>query len=171
MAKVDARLEMWKNSHNLHATLKKSHAHTKQVSMAGYFSDTEEIIQPSWSLFQHDCVAAFELWERLPLPPAFSAKDLPGRWTYVLNISRILTIDHHPVESDEDSVPQSIMDNKSLYNWNGDMDNPNNSKDDCKADVECDIDLGSIIKHPTITEQRGVCTAPNVSGLIFTTWK
>jgi hypothetical protein len=44
----------------------------------GFISDTEEIIKASWSLYQHDVAAAFKLSERSPLPPHFSAKDLPG---------------------------------------------------------------------------------------------
>jgi hypothetical protein len=46
----------------------------------------EEIIKASWSLFQHDGAAAFKLSELSPLPPALSAKDLPGERTQILNI-------------------------------------------------------------------------------------
>jgi hypothetical protein len=48
------------------------------MTAVGYISDTEEIVKESWQLFQHDAVAVFKLLERSPLPPALSAKDLPG---------------------------------------------------------------------------------------------
>jgi hypothetical protein len=48
------------------------------MTAIGYILDTEEIVKASLSLFQHDCAAAFKLSERSPLPPALSAKDLPG---------------------------------------------------------------------------------------------
>jgi len=42
------------------------------------------------------------------VPPADSAKDLPGEGSQVLNVCRIKQIDHHPAESDEDHSPESI---------------------------------------------------------------
>jgi hypothetical protein len=78
MAQVHNVLEMWQGSHHLHATQKESRAHNKQITAVGFISDTEEIIKASWSLYQHDVAAAFKLSERSPLPPHFSAKDLPG---------------------------------------------------------------------------------------------
>jgi hypothetical protein len=75
------------------------------MTAVGYISDTEEIVKASWSLFQHDGAAAFKLSERSPLPPALSAKDLPGGKSQILNIRRIRKINRHPVESDEDSAP------------------------------------------------------------------
>jgi len=78
MAKVHDFLEMWQGSQNLLATQKLSSAQNKQMTAVGYISHMEEIIKASWSLFQHDCVAAFKLSERLLLPPALSAKDLTG---------------------------------------------------------------------------------------------
>jgi len=48
------------------------------MTAVGYILDTEEIVKASWSLFQHDGAATFKLSERSPLPPALSAKDLPG---------------------------------------------------------------------------------------------
>jgi hypothetical protein len=70
----------------------------------------EEIVKASWSQFQHDGAAAFKLSERSPLPPALSAKDLPGGQTQILNVRRIWSINLHPVESDENSAPESISD-------------------------------------------------------------
>jgi len=80
----------------------------------GYISDTEEIVKASWSIFQHDGVAAFKLSEKSPVPPALSAKDLPGGRKQILNVRRINQIDCHPAESDEDSLPESISDTKKL---------------------------------------------------------
>jgi len=121
MAKVHNFLEMWQCSQNLRATQKESRAQNKQMTAVGYISDTEEIVKASWSLFHHDGAAAFKLSERSPLPPALSAKDLPGRRTQILNVCRIRRINHHPVKSDEDSAPESISDTDDWLNWNGDV--------------------------------------------------
>jgi hypothetical protein len=59
MAKVHDCLKMWQGNQNLHATQKESRAQNKEMSAAGYISDTEEITKASWSLFQHDGAAAF----------------------------------------------------------------------------------------------------------------
>jgi len=77
MANVHNFLEMWQGSQNLRATQKEFCAQNKQMTAVGYNSDTKEIVKASWSLFQHDGVAAFKLSERSPLPPPLSAKDLP----------------------------------------------------------------------------------------------
>jgi len=120
MAKVYDFLEMWQGSQNLCATQMDSRAQTKQMTAVGYISDTEEIVKSSWSLFQHDGAAAFKLSERSPLQPAWSAKDLPGGRTQILNVRRIRRINGHPLEIDEDSAPESILDTEDWLNWNGD---------------------------------------------------
>jgi hypothetical protein len=107
MVKVQDFLEMWQGSQNLCATQKESCAQNKRMTAIQYISDTEEIVKVSWSLFQHDGAAAFTLSERSPLPPALSAKDLPGGRTQILNVRRIRRIHCHPVEMDEESVPES----------------------------------------------------------------
>jgi len=89
MAKVHDFLEMWQGSNNLRATQKKSSTQNKQMTAVGYISDTAEIVKASWSLFQHDGAAAFKLPERSPLPPALSAKNLPGGRTQILNVRYI----------------------------------------------------------------------------------
>jgi len=61
MAKVHDFLEMWQGSQNLRATQKESRAQNKQMTAIGSISDTEEIVNASWSLFQHDGAAAFKL--------------------------------------------------------------------------------------------------------------
>jgi len=81
-----------------------------------------------------------------------SAKDLPGGRTQILNIRRIRRINHHPVESDDDSTPESISDTDDWMNWNGDLDNPNDSEDDCTADDESDIDPNNGIEDPECPE-------------------
>jgi len=110
IVKVHDFLEMWQGSQNLHATQMESHAQNMQMTAVGYISDTEEIVKASWLLFQHDGATAFKLSERSPLPPALSAKDLPGGRTQILNVRRIWRINRHPVESDKDSAPESISD-------------------------------------------------------------
>jgi hypothetical protein len=171
MAKVHDFLEMWQGSQNLHATQKESRAQNKQMTAVGYISDTKEIVKASWALFQHDGAAAFILSERSPLPSPLSAKNLPGGRTQILNVRRIRRINRHPVESDEDSAPESISDTDDWHNWNGDLDNPNDSEDNCAADVESDMEQDNTIEDPESPEQRDVSAAPNVPGLIRPTRK
>jgi len=166
MAKVHDFLEMWQGSQNLRATQKESRARNKQMTAIGYISDTEEIFKASWSFFQHDGAAAFKLSERSPLPPPLSAKDLPGGQTQILNVRRIRRINHHPVEIDKGSAPESISDTEDWLNWNGDLENPNDCEDDCAVDVESDMEQDNSIEDPESPEQRDVSAAPNVPGLI-----
>ena len=95
MAKVHDFLEMWQGSQILCATQKESHARNKQMTAVRYISDTEEIINASWTNFQHDGAAAFKLSERSPQPPALSAKDFLGGQTEILNVCQIKKIDPH----------------------------------------------------------------------------
>jgi len=171
MAKVHDVLEMWQGSQNLRATQKESRAQNKQITAIGYISDMEEIVKASWSLFQHDGAAAFKLSERSPLPPPLSAKDLPGGRTQILNVRPIRRINRHPVESDEDSAPESISDTDDWLNWNGDLDNPIDSEEDCAVDDESDIEQNNGIKDPECPEQQDVRAAPNVPGLVRPTRK
>jgi hypothetical protein len=105
MAKVLDFFEMWQGSQNLCATQKEPRGQNKQMTAVGYISDTEEIVKSSWLLLQNDRAAAFKSSERSPLPPALSAKDLPGGRTQILNVRRMRIINRHPVESNEDSAP------------------------------------------------------------------
>jgi len=166
MAKVHDFLDMWQGSQNLRTTPKESCAQNKQMTAVGYISDTEESIKPSWSLCQHDGAAAFKLSERSPLPPALSAKELAGGRPQVLNVRRIRRIDRHAVESDDDSAPTSISDTENWLNWNGDLDNPNESEDNCEADNESDVEQDNWVEDSECPEQQDVCAAPNVPGLI-----
>jgi len=171
MANVHNFLEILQGSQNLHATQKESRAQNKQMTAVGYILDTEECVKASWSLFQHDGVAAFKLSERSPLPPALSAKDLPGGRTQILNVRQIQRINCHPVESDDDSAPESISDTDDWLNWNGDLDNPNDSEDDCAADDESDIGPNNAIEDPECPEQQDVSAAPDLRGLVRPTQK
>jgi len=171
MAKVHDFLEMWQGSQNLHATQKKSCAQNKQMTAVGYIPDTEEIVKSSCSLFHHAGAAAFKLPERSPLPPALSAKDHPGGQTEILNVRRILRINSHPVECDEDSTTESISDTADWLNWKGDLDNPNDSEEDCATDNDSNIEHNNCIKDQECPEQEYVSAAPTVPGLVRPTRK
>ena len=171
MAKVHNSLEMWQGSRKLCATQKESLTQNKQMTAIGYISDIEEIVKASWSHFQHDGAAAFKLSERSPLPPALSAKDLPGGRTQILNVRRIWRINCYPVESDKDSTPESISDSENWLNCNGNLDNPNDSEDNCAANDEWDIEHKYGIEDPECPEQQDVSVAPNVPGLVRPTRK
>jgi len=170
MAKVHDFLEMWQGSQNLCGTHQITCTQNMQITAVGYISDTEEIVRSSWLVFQHDGLAAFKLSGRSPLPPPLSAKDLPGGRTQILNVRRIRRINHHPVESDQDSAPENILDTEHWLNWNGDLDDPIDSEDDCAADIESDIVQDKSIKDPECPEQRDVSAAPDVPRLIRPTW-
>jgi len=171
MAMVHDVLEMWQGSQNLRATQMESRAQNKQMTAMGYISDTEQIVNASWSLFQHNGAAAFKLSERSPLPPALSAKDLPAGRTQILNVHQIRKINRHPVESDDDSAPESISDSDDWLNWNSDFDNPDDSEEDYAADDESDIEHNNPIEDPECPEQQVVSAAPNVPGLVQPTRK
>jgi len=104
------------------------------MTAVGYISDTEEIINASWTNFKHDGAAAFKLSERSTQPPALPAKYLLQGRTQILNAGRINEIDCHPVETDENWAPKSISHTKNWLNWKCDMDNTNESEEDWKAD-------------------------------------
>jgi len=141
------------------------------MTAVGYIWDTEESVKASWSLFQHDGAAAFKLSERSPLPPALSAKDLPGGRTQILNVHRIRRINRDPFDSDDDTAPESISDTNDWLNWNGDLDNPNGSEDDCAADDEPNIGPNNGIEDQECPEQQDVSAAPNVPRLVRPTRK
>jgi len=166
MAKVHDLLEIWQGSQHLLTAQKESPSQNKQMTAVGYISDTEESVVGSWSLFHHDGAAAFTLSERSPLPHAFSAMELAGGWTQVLNVHLVRRIEHHPVECDEDSAPETVSEIENWLDWNGDLDYPNDSQDDCEADNPSDAEQDNCIEYPECSEQWDVCAAPNVPGLI-----
>jgi hypothetical protein len=171
MAMFHDFLEMWQGSLNLPATQKESRTQNKQIAAVGFISDTEEIIKAFWSNFQYDGAATSKLSERSLLPPALCAKDLPGGRTQVLNFSQIRQIDHHPAKSVKDSTPNSIADTENWFHWNGDLDNANDSEDECEADDESDIEPGSGITASESPQHRVVSAAQNVPGLLGPTQK
>jgi hypothetical protein len=136
------------------------------MTAVGYISDTEEIIKASCSHFYHDGAAAFKLSEKSSVPPALSAKDLPGGQTQVLNVRQIQQIHYQPAESDEDSSPESISDTENWLNRNGDFNIPNNSEDVWEVDNESDMELGNGMKVSETLEMRDVSAAPNIPELI-----
>jgi hypothetical protein len=66
-----------------------------------------------------------------------------------------------------DSVPENISDTKDWLNWNGDLDSANDSRDDCVADIEFDIEQHNSVKDSQCPEQHNVSAASNVPGLIW----
>jgi hypothetical protein len=171
MGKVHDFLEMWQGSENLHATQKESRAQTNQMTAVGYILDTEEIVKASSSHFQHNGAAAFKLSERSPFPPSLSAKNHPGERTQILNVCRIWQINDHAVESDKDGAPERISDTEDWIHWNGDLDNPNESAEDCAADDDSDIPHNNCIEDRECAEQHHVSAAQNVPGLVQPTRK
>jgi len=169
MANVHDSLEEWQGSRDLPATQKESRSQHKQMTATQYIPDTEEIINASWSNFQHDCAAAFKSSERSPLPPALSAKDLPGGRIQELNVCRMKRIDLYSADNDNDSVPGSISDTENWLNWNSDLDNPNDSEVDCEADDESDIDPDSGIRTSESPEHWVEIAAHDVPGLNWPT--
>jgi len=123
MAKVHDLLEMFQGSQNLSATPKESPSQNMQMTAVGYISSTEWIVEASWSNFHYDVAAAFKLLERSPLPPALSAKDLPGGRTQGRYVHWIKRNDSHPAESDEHGAPNTIWDTQYWLNWNGQLEN------------------------------------------------
>jgi len=166
-------LEMWQRSQILCATKKESCAQNKQMTAIPCILDTKEIVKASWPDVQHDCAAAFKLPKRSHLPQSLSAKDLTGGRTQTLNVGRIWRITHHPVESNEDSSPESISVTKDWLDWNGDMDYPNDTEDNYAAEVESDMEQGNSLEDAEYPLQRYVSTATNVPGLNWPTrkWK
>ena len=86
-----------------------------------------------------------------------------------MNVRRIRRINRHPVESDEDSAPECILDTEHWLNWNGDLDALNDSEGDSRVDVESDIEQDNSIEDPDSRQQQDVSAAPNIPGLILPT--
>jgi len=139
MAKVHNFLDMWLGNENLHATWQQSPAQYMLMTMGSYISDTAAIVQASWSPFRHDGAAAFTLSEPSPLPPAVSAKDLPGGETEMINVPRSGRINRHAVTIDKDCITESILDTEDWPGWYGDLENPTDSEDDWVPDIESKI--------------------------------
>jgi hypothetical protein len=74
----------------------------------------------------------------------------------MLDVRQIQRMNRHPVETDEEITPASILDTEEWLNWNCDLDNPNDTEDDCAADTESDIKHGNGIEDPECPLQRDV---------------
>jgi len=166
MAKVQDCLEMRQGSQNLGATQKESHAQYPPMTAVWEMSDMEEIVKALWSLFQHDGAAAFKLSERSHLPQPLSAKDLPGGRTQILIVHRMPRIKRHPVEIDQDSTPETNSDADDWLHWNGALHDPNDSFDDCMAEVDSHIEQDNGIEDQESPKQRDVTATPNIPWLI-----
>jgi hypothetical protein len=79
-----------------------------------------------------------------------------------LNVRRNRRVNRHPAESDEDSSPESISDTEHWFNWNEDLDIPNESEDDWEPDNESDMELDNGSEASETLEQRNVSATPNV---------
>ena len=141
-------LEMWQGSQNLCVIQKEYCTQNNQMAAVGDISHCDKIIKASWSNCQHDAVAAFTLSDRSPLPPAFSANDLSGGWTPVLDIGSVRRIDCHLAKCDDNSAPYSISDINDWLHWNGHPDIPNESEDNCEAGDDCDVEQDNDIENP-----------------------
>jgi len=73
--------------------------------------------------------------------------------TQIFNVRRIWQIERHAVKSDEDSAPDSIPDTENRLHRNWELDNPNDSEDDCAADDASDIEHNTGIEDPECPEQ------------------
>jgi hypothetical protein len=153
--------EMRQASQNLHATQMEFCAQNRQVTAVRYILATEDIVKPSWSLFQHEGAAAFKFSEGSDLPPAVSTKDIAGGRTQILNVCQIPIMNRPPVECDEHCAPQSMSVTEDWLNLNGDLENPNDNENNCAADVEPCNDQDNCIKDPHCPQQRDVSTMPN----------
>ena len=105
------------------------------------------------------------------MPPALSAKDISGGRTQILNVHWIQQINPHPVESDQDSAPDSISDTHDWLNWHGNLDNPNDSEEDCEAGDESDIEYNNGIENSECPEQQDLSATSNVPRLVRPTRK
>src|SRR5258708_3174914 len=88
-----------------------------------------------------------------------------------LKCRQMRTINFHPVERDEYSAPESISDTNDWLNWNGDLDNLNDSEDDCAVDNESDMEHNNCIEDLEWPEQQVVSAALSVLGLVRLTRK
>jgi hypothetical protein len=75
-------------------------------------------------------------------------------------------VNRHPAESDVDSSLESISATENSLNWNGDLDNSNQTEDNWEANNESDVELDNGSENSETSQQRKDCAAPNVPGLI-----
>jgi len=63
------------------------------------------------------------------------------------------------------------MDTENWLNWNGDLDNPNESKDNKQVDDESDVEYDNSIEDLVDSEWQNVSAAPNTSELTLPLWR
>ena len=102
---------------------------------------------------------------------SFVCKGPPSKTNSNIKCLPNLKNQPHPVESNEDSTPESISDTKDWLHRNGDLGNANDSEDNCPVDDESDINQHIGIENPECPEQHDVSAAPNVQGLVWPTRK
>jgi len=73
------------------------------------------------------------------MPPALSAKDLPGGQSQILNVSQIGKINSQLVNSREYSTVDNISNTEHWQNWNCDWNNANDREDNSAADDKSHI--------------------------------
>jgi len=108
MPMVDDFFGMRQGNQNLHATHMESRAQNKHMSAIEYISDTEETVNACWLHYHSERVAEFQLSERSPVPPTWSAKDRAGGQTEVFSICTIKPIKIYPGKSHEDISPECM---------------------------------------------------------------
>jgi hypothetical protein len=106
------------------------------------------------------------LSERSSLSPPVYAKDLPEEWIQILHVHRSWRINCHPVESDDVPATESISDTEDWLNWNGDLDQPNDTEDNCVAHIESEIEKCNGIHDSEWPLQQDVCAMQNGSRLV-----
>jgi hypothetical protein len=80
---------------------------------------------------------------------------------------------HRPpsCKNDYNVSPESISDTENRINWNGDVDNPDDSEDNWEADNESEMELDNGSNYSDTLEQRNVSATSNVPGLIQLIWQ
>jgi len=96
---------------------------------------------------------------------------LPGGRTLIINVWHIQRINHDPIESDQDSAPETISDTADWLHLNENLYIVNDSDDDCAVDGEIDIGQDHSIENPECSEQQDGRAMPNVPGSIRPTLK
>jgi len=125
----------------------------------------------SESNVQHHGIAACNWSEQSPLPPQLGTKELTGWGRLVFNIRQIKRFNSHQCTSEQDSVPEWLMDMEHSLDLNWDWDNPNSSDNDWKAGTESNTVLVNVFNIPEFIEKREVNAVPNVPGLIWPIWR
>jgi len=92
--------------------------------------------------------------QRSPLPPELFAIDHPGGRTQILYVCQIGTINRDQVKSSKASGPDTISDTEGRFNWDGYLDNSNDSEDDSMADVQSDLEDDNGIQNQECQSSR-----------------